>query len=40
MVKKNFANLINMIEPTAIPKGGMTKEMHVEPYYVRRQNDM
>lgn len=34
--KENFANLINLIEPTAIPKGGDYDKSHVEPYYVRR----
>jgi SNF2 family DNA or RNA helicase len=39
--KENFANLINMIEPTAIPKSGMYDKSHVEPYYVRRfKNDI
>ena len=39
--KENFANLINMIEPTAIPKSGEYDKTHVEPYYVRRfKNDI
>lgn len=39
--KENFANLINMIEPTAIPKSGEYDKSHVEPYYVRRfKNDI
>jgi SNF2 family DNA or RNA helicase len=39
--KENFANLINMIEPTAIPKSGNYDKTHVEPYYVRRfKNDI
>jgi SNF2 family DNA or RNA helicase len=39
--KENFANLINMIEPTAIPKNGDYDKSHVEPYYVRRfKNDI
>jgi SNF2 family DNA or RNA helicase len=39
--KENFANLINMIEPTAIPKSGEYDKAHVEPYYVRRfKNDI
>jgi superfamily II DNA or RNA helicase len=39
--KENFANLINMIEPTAIPKSGNYDKSHVEPYYVRRfKNDI
>jgi SNF2 family DNA or RNA helicase len=39
--KENFANLINMIEPTAIPKSGEYEKSHVEPYYVRRfKNDI
>ncbi|MBU2553072.1 MAG: DEAD/DEAH box helicase, partial [Bacteroidetes bacterium] len=39
--KVSFANLINMIEPTAIPKSGRYDKSHVEPYYVRRfKNDI
>lgn len=39
--KENFANLINMIEPTAIPKSGEYDKSHVAPYYVRRfKNDI
>jgi SNF2 family DNA or RNA helicase len=39
--KENFANLIKMIEPTAIPKSGEYDKSHVEPYYVRRfKNDI
>jgi SNF2 family DNA or RNA helicase len=39
--KENFANLIHMIEPTAIPKSGKYEKSHVEPYYVRRfKNDI
>ncbi|MBC8552406.1 MAG: DEAD/DEAH box helicase [Candidatus Brocadiales bacterium] len=34
--KESFANLINMIEPTAIPKSGNYDKTHVDPYYVRR----
>jgi SNF2 family DNA or RNA helicase len=34
--KQTFANLINMIEPTAIPKDGEYAKDDVEPYYVRR----
>lgn len=39
--KESFANLINMIEPTAIPKSGNYDKSDVEPYYVRRfKNDI
>lgn len=39
--KENFANLINMVEPTAIPKSGDYDKSHVAPYYVRRfKNDI
>lgn len=39
--KENFANLIHMIEPTAIPRSGDYEKKHVEPYYVRRfKNDI
>lgn len=34
--KESFANIINMIEPTAIPKSGNYSKEDVEPYYVRR----
>ncbi|MFA8451905.1 MAG: helicase-related protein [Bacteroidales bacterium] len=34
--KETFANLINMIEPTAISKNGEYVKDDVEPYYVRR----
>jgi ERCC4-related helicase len=39
--KESFANLISMIEPTAIPKSADYDKSHVEPYYVRRfKNDI
>jgi len=39
--KESFANIINMIEPTAIPKSGQYTKKDVEPYYVRRfKNDI
>lgn len=39
--KESFANLITMIEPTAIPKSGDYDKSHVAPYYVRRfKNDI
>ena len=34
--KQSFANLIQMIEPTAIPRSGEYGKSDVEPYYVRR----
>lgn len=34
--RENFANLITMLEPTAIPRSGQYDRSHVEPYYVRR----
>jgi superfamily II DNA or RNA helicase len=34
--RENFANLITMLEPTAIPRSGKYDRTHVEPYYVRR----
>lgn len=39
--KESFANLITMIEPTAIPQSGDYGKADVEPYYVRRfKNDI
>ena len=38
---ENFANLIRMIEPTAIPYAGTYDREHVQDYYVRRfKNDI
>lgn len=34
--KESFANLITLIEPTAIPKSGEYTKHDVQPYYVRR----
>ncbi len=34
--KENFANLINMIEPTAIPRNRDYDKEDIEPYYMRR----
>jgi SNF2 family DNA or RNA helicase len=34
--KESFANLINMVEPTAIPRHGDYTKVDVEPFYVRR----
>ena len=39
--KENFANLIHMIEPTAIPRSGNYEKSHALPYFVRRfKNDI
>lgn len=39
--KENFSNLINMIEPTAIPRDGNFGKDDIEKYYVRRfKNDI
>ncbi len=39
--RENFANLVTMIEPTAIPRNGIFDKSHVEPYFVRRfKNDI
>lgn len=34
--RENFANLIRMIEPTAISRSGSFTKKDIEPYYVRR----